>query len=282
MNKKTASFIYAFWIYTLIVIAWGAWVRISHSGNGCGDHWPLCQGEFIPSLADKKTFTEYLHRIMSGLYGLLSLVIFIFFRLKGETSKQKNYALGVLIFTITEALLGALLVKMSLVTVNDSILRLVMMTLHQVNSFILTGLVYILYMSSTMKDFSIKHKRLLSLFLAVAALGAFAALSNTLFPSESLLQGIQHDFQESAHTFIRLRILHPVLAIIISSYLIYYFYKNDLSDLAIKIILGVGLGAVTLMSHDILIIKISHLLIAHYLWSQILNFSIKGTSAGAK
>ena len=72
MTKKNISnLLFAFWLYTIIVILWGAWVRISHSGNGCGDHWPLCGGEFIPTEATAKTWIEYSHRMMSGLYGLI-------------------------------------------------------------------------------------------------------------------------------------------------------------------------------------------------------------------
>jgi len=30
------------------VILWGAYVRATGSGAGCGAHWPLCQGEVVP------------------------------------------------------------------------------------------------------------------------------------------------------------------------------------------------------------------------------------------
>ena len=34
--------------YNLAVIVWGAFVRATGSGAGCGDHWPMCNGEALP------------------------------------------------------------------------------------------------------------------------------------------------------------------------------------------------------------------------------------------
>jgi len=45
--------------YSILVILWGAYVRISFSGDGCGDHWPLCHGEVIPTAPSVKTLIEF-------------------------------------------------------------------------------------------------------------------------------------------------------------------------------------------------------------------------------
>ncbi|MCH7779099.1 MAG: COX15/CtaA family protein, partial [Gemmatimonadetes bacterium] len=47
--------------YLLIVL--GGWVRISGSGLGCGDDWPLCNGRIIPQLSDMATLIEWAHRL---------------------------------------------------------------------------------------------------------------------------------------------------------------------------------------------------------------------------
>ena len=52
----------AFLTYALIVL--GAWVRITDSGMGCGDHWPLCNGHVIPRLDDPATLIEWSHRLV--------------------------------------------------------------------------------------------------------------------------------------------------------------------------------------------------------------------------
>ena len=76
--------LFYFWLYTLAVILWGAWVRISHSGDGCGNHWPLCSGDLIPNFSQTKTWIEYTHRLMTGLYGVV--VVLIFFKIKKNIS----------------------------------------------------------------------------------------------------------------------------------------------------------------------------------------------------
>ena len=59
------------------VILWGAYVRASGSGAGCGSHWPLCNGEVIPRLPATATLIEYSHRLTSGaaLLGVVALFV---------------------------------------------------------------------------------------------------------------------------------------------------------------------------------------------------------------
>jgi heme A synthase len=47
-------------VYVAIVI--GGVVRVSGSGLGCGDHWPLCNGRLVPAFS-LETFVEYGHRL---------------------------------------------------------------------------------------------------------------------------------------------------------------------------------------------------------------------------
>ena len=66
--------------YTLMVIVWGAYVRASGSGAGCGNHWPLCNGQVLPQSGQIETLIELAHRLMSGLSLLLiiGLVVWAF------------------------------------------------------------------------------------------------------------------------------------------------------------------------------------------------------------
>lgn len=268
-EKKTQKLLLAFWIYTLIVIFWGAWVRISHSGDGCGDHWPLCQAEIIPDLTQKKTFVEYFHRLMTGAYGII--VLFIFFKLKNHARdlvKKLNVSLMVLM--ITEALIGALLVKLNLVTINDSYMRLLFMILHQLNSFLLTGVTYLLFKAIN-PEFNFKPSKKLIFFLIVSVTGAIAALSVTLFPSISLFQGIMDDFSHNSHIFIKLRIVHPVLAsTIMSGFMIWLYMKNQ-TRFAMEILFAMFIGILTLITLSPVALKIAHLGIAHVLWARFLS-----------
>lgn len=274
-EKKTQKFLLVFWIYTLIVIFWGAWVRISHSGDGCGDHWPLCQAEFIPDLTQKKTFIEYFHRLMTGAYGIIVLLIFLKLR-KHTRNLVRKLNTWLLVLMITEALIGALLVKLSLVTVNDSYMRLLFMILHQFNSFMLTGVTYLLFKAIN-PEFKFEPSKKLLLFLTVSVSGAIAALSVTLFPSISLLQGIIDDFSHDSHIFIKLRVVHPFLAsTIMTGFMIWLFMKNQ-TRFALEILFAMFIGVITLITLSPVALKIAHLGLAHVLWARFLSVNWKAT-----
>ncbi len=277
--KKWSRILYALWIYTLLVILWGAWVRISHSGDGCGNHWPLCNGEVIPSFQKTKTWVEYAHRLMSGTYGLI--VIYIFFKLRtapvSSIIKKLNYAL--LALMISEALLGAVLVKGELVTVNDSFMRLLVMIFHQLNSFFLTGVTFLFYLNlNNMNGENIDRQRprlnFLFIFLVLPITGAVAALSTTLFPAISVWQGIIDDFSQNTHAFIRLRVLHPLLATLISGGFIIWCWQKGHQRLAFEFMIALTVGFITLLTLSPTYLKLSHLLLAHLLWARLLQMLV--------
>ena len=54
-----------------VVVLWGAFVRASGSGAGCGSHWPRCNGQVIPQSPSAKTLVEFTHRMMTGVDGFL-------------------------------------------------------------------------------------------------------------------------------------------------------------------------------------------------------------------
>lgn len=270
-TKKYSKILFYFWLYTLLVILWGAWVRISHSGDGCGDHWPLCGGEFIPNFQQKKTWIEYAHRMMSGAYGII--VFYLFYKIKkiAQLPLTKKLSWALLFLMISEALLGALLVKGQLVTTNDSFHRLIVMSFHQLNSFLLTGVTFYLYLAlkNEPNEIKISTFKPFLFFILLAVTGAIAALSTTLFPSISVFQGIINDFSADSHPFIRLRILHPLLAsIIATSFMVWLHLKNQ-SRFALEFLAAIFVGVITLLTLSPVYLKLAHLLIAHLLWARL-------------
>mgnify|MGYP006270237133 CR=1 FL=1 len=211
--------------YTVVIILWGAWVRLSGSGDGCGDHWPLCNGEVVPLEHPKKTWIEYSHRISTAIYGILVFAqILLARRAFPKKHPARWWAVMTLVFTITEALIGRQLVKSGLVNESADLARLVVMPLHLINTSLLL-------LSGVMTAESIKHssaaRRALTplerkvgvsylIGLAIVLItGAIAALGSHLLPSESLLSGLSHDLASESHLAVRLRILHPLLALTI-------------------------------------------------------------------
>ena len=66
--------------YNVGVVLWGAWVRITGSGAGCGRHWPTCHGEIIPRAQSTATFIEFTHRVTSGLTLVFSVLLLVWAR----------------------------------------------------------------------------------------------------------------------------------------------------------------------------------------------------------
>ncbi len=136
--RSFARFTWAVLAYNLLVILWGAYVRASGSGAGCGNHWPLCNGQVIPQPGRTATVIEFAHRLSSGLVLLLVIVLFVWARRTVPAGHPVRRSVGfVLLFTLGEALLGAGLVLFGLVEDNASVARAVTISLHLANTFLL-------------------------------------------------------------------------------------------------------------------------------------------------
>src|ERR1700742_4142386 len=93
---------------TLIVILWGAYVRASGSGAGCGSHWPTCNGEIVPRSKSVATVIEYVHRLTSGLSGVLVLVELVWaFVALPRRHPARAGAVAAMVLMITEGAVGA-------------------------------------------------------------------------------------------------------------------------------------------------------------------------------
>lgn len=282
-------------VYTIIVILWGAWVRISHSGDGCGDTWPLCKGQIIPEAEQGKTWVELSHRLMSGVFGFLVLGVFFWARKvfpKGH--KARLWASLSLLFTVTEALLGAKLVLFKLVGTNDTPFRAFAMSLHLVNSLFLSASLALTSdfagnakwgkrLSSPWTAAGLQPKRivtgLLISFLLIGVTGAIAALASTLFPSTSLFEGFQADWDANSHYLVRLRGIHPLFGLLfggsmaLTAWLSIQLQKPEEIELAKRSRrlatftgLGILLGIATLLMLSPVALKLAHLAVAHGIW----------------
>jgi len=126
--------------YNTLVILWGAVVRATGSGAGCGNHWPLCNGQVVPLSPRLDTVIEFTHRCMTGgaTFVVLALLIWTFrATVKGQAARAAAVISTILL--VNEAILGALLVKLGYVTGNQSVGRVVMLSIHLSNTLLLLG-----------------------------------------------------------------------------------------------------------------------------------------------
>jgi heme A synthase len=108
-------------LYTYALILAGGIVRITGSGMGCGDHWPKCNGVWIPQFT-AETLIEYTHRALAAGIGAVVLIV-VCFALKdrdkpgfgGPGGLVRPVLLGA-VLVVVQALLGMITVKMELPT----------------------------------------------------------------------------------------------------------------------------------------------------------------------
>lgn len=127
-------------VYAALVILFGAWVRASLSGDGCGVSWPNCGGAILPDTSNVKTLIELTHRVTSGLLGLLLGGLWIAARRAEPKGSPMRRAIGFSVLAcVISALIGAVLVRQGLVVHDKSLARAIFMPVHLVNNYFLMG-----------------------------------------------------------------------------------------------------------------------------------------------
>jgi heme A synthase len=226
--RSPAGFVRFAWAvlaYNVVVVLWGAVVRATKSGDGCGRHWPRCNGEILPELASIKTQIEFGHRLTSGLALVLVAVMAVWaWRAFPRGHEARRGVVLSTVFILVEALLGAGLVLLRLVGGNTSVMRAVFASAHLVNTFLLLGaLTLTVWWASGGGAIRVRRQGALGAVLVsavvatilVGATGAVTALGDTLFPKTSL----GFELSATAHFLERLRIVHPLLAIATGVYI---------------------------------------------------------------
>lgn len=255
--------------YNILVILWGVFLRASKSGDGCGQHWLTCNGEVLPAAPELKTVIEFTHRMMSALDGVVVLVLvgwaFWIWKPKRDTVSKSVLVLAAasVFFVATEGAIGAGLVLTGNTAESLTTARPFWMAGHLLNTFVLlTFLTLTARRASGGRplNFRVEPKYLAALAIGVAAIfvvgisGSIAALSHMIFPAGTISEGIASDFSSTSHILLRLRLLHPITAILTSVFLIFltsWLAKERRSDrkvgrwsdvISILVLIQIGFG----------------------------------------
>lgn len=271
--------------YNVAVIVWGAAVRATGSGGGCGEHWPLCNGTLALHHPAVATLIELSHRVTSGIDTVCVLGLFIWtFMAAPKRHLARAAGIAVLILTFNEALLGALLVELGLVANNRSPARAVYLGLHLTNTLLLLAALALTAHFLSRRTVSLRGKvhfrspalALTGLIavLAVGVTGSLAALGDTLYPAHDLLKAVAQDFSPGSDWLLRIRWLHPAFSFVAGVFIVWLVVRGlrRMEDrslaflvvalLALQYLLGVA--DVVLLAPTWL--QMSHLLGADLLW----------------
>jgi len=271
--------------YNLPVILWGAYVRASFSGDGCGAHWPFCNGQMIPRHMAAPMAIEFTHRLMTSLdsIAVIALCVWAFLSFPRRHA-VRLFSILSLVFLLVEALLGAGLVLLRYVARDQSAGRALYLSAHLTNTMLLLGALtitaWLAYTHNERVPWAGISQRLWGaavVVIAVSITGAVAALGDTLFPTSSLAAGMQRDFSSTSSLLLRLRLIHPFIAVAGAAYIIWLTtsllrtsHSEGERQAAARVLtltlLQLAAGAVNLTLLAPVWMQLIHLLMADLLW----------------
>jgi cytochrome c oxidase assembly protein subunit 15 len=285
-------------IYFVATILWGTIVRSTGSGDGCGNHWPLCNGTVLQQSPTMQTIIEFTHRVTAALDLIFVLGLIVWTWRSTVAGHMARWAAGAAVFlTLTEGLLGALLVKLGLTAQSRSPMRAPFLALHLSNTLLLVAaLALAAHLLARAQGFRWRDTRLTApittaigmlAILVVAVTGSLAALGDTLFPATSLSESLTQDLSSTSNWLVRWRWTHPAIAILAAIFVIWLLVRASrrgawdnrrLSALIIVLLVAqyvLGLVDVWLLAP--VWMQVLHLLGADALWSALVVLAARLT-----
>ena len=290
-RRRFAIFAWAVLAYNIPVILWGAYVRASFSGDGCGAHWPFCNGQVIPQNMAAPMAIEFTHRMMTSVDTVAMLVLVVWaFAVFPKRHVVRRYAVWSLVFLLIEALLGAGLVLFRYVAKDQSAGRAWYLSAHLTNTMLLlaaiTATAWLAYTGVErlrLAQIPGKLKGALLVAVLVSVTGAIAALGDTLFPAQSLATGMRQDFSGTSAMLLRLRMMHPAVAVLGAAYLIWAaISQKGVHKRAAYLVMGVtGFQVVVGMCNLGLLapmgMQLFHLLVADAVWVAVVALGLEAS-----
>jgi cytochrome c oxidase assembly protein subunit 15 len=281
-SRALVGFAWATLAFMVLVVLWGAVVRATSSGAGCGANWPLCNGDFFPHHPRLATVIEFTHRSMSGICTFLVAALLVWTFLgteRGHRARKSVLWAGGLL--ITEAFLGAVLVLRHYVENNVSVGRVIMQSVHFTNTMLLLAALALTGWSlgrargrlglSAGAYGRMKPIAVLAVVttIVVGATGSLAALADTLFPAVSLRAALGEDFAAASPLLVRMRWVHPAATVLsfVFVLLLVRGTKTRLSMVVIWLFLSqIVLGGVNVLLLAPTWMQVVHLLGADLYW----------------
>ena len=290
-----SRFAWAVLAYNIPVILWGAYVRVSFSGDGCGANWPSCNGQFIPHQMATPMAIEFIHRMMTTVDTVAVLLLVAgALTVFPKRHPVRRYAALSLLFLLIEALLGAGLVLFRYVAKDQSIGRVWYLSAHLTNTMLLlaalTVTAWLAYTGTDRLRVTGAGKPLwaaLAVTIFVSVTGTITALGDTLFPAGSLASGMQQDFANTSSMLLRLRVLHPLIALAGAAYLIWLATTllrrtargtslSKAAGLVISVtVLQLAVGSLNLALLAPLPMQLTHLLMADLVWIAVVILTLE-------
>ncbi|MGA2250472.1 COX15/CtaA family protein [Terracidiphilus sp.] len=299
-SRALRRFAWGVLVFFIASILWGAVVRATGSGAGCGDHWPLCNGTVFQQSPTLHTMIEFSHRVSAGaIDSILVLVLIVWTWRRTVSGHLARWAAGATIFlTVTEGALGAVLVKFGLTADSRSPMRAPVEALHFSNTLLLlAALTLVAHLLGRKRGYTRATVRLTApigaslavlIVLVVGVTGSLAALGDTLFPASSLGAALTQDFSATSGWLVRWRWTHPAIAFLSSVFLIWLLVRaskktanwdnRGLSALVLVLLAAQYLlGVLDVLLLAPMWLQVAHLLGADLLWAALVVLTARVT-----
>lgn len=285
--NRFATYAWLTLLVTFVVILWGDVVQATGSGDGCGAHWPTCDGQVLPAFEGREQVVEFTHRLTSGVVFLMSAVLFVWSRRAYPKNhlvrKGANFSL---FFMFTESLVGAALVLFRLVGQDASVTRAIVAPIHLINTLFLIGAITLTaWFASGGKPFRWRNQGVVSplliagfiSFVVIAVMGAITSLGDAIFPVQNTAQAFERSLTAGQHFLERLRIYHPFAAIGLGLYILVVARvianqrptaatQNIALAIFVIYLLQIAAGFLNVALSAILPTQLVHLFLADSLW----------------
>ena len=289
-----AKFAWFALVVNIFVILWGAFVRATGSGAGCGSHWPLCNGDVVPIEPRIETIIEFIHRLTSGAALLLVVAMVVWaWRAFPPGHRIRFGAVASFIGMIAESLAGASLVLFKWVELDISTGRIIMMPVHLIITFyLLASLALTAWWASGGE--AVRRHSTMSWALVVGLLattvmamaGALTALGDTVLPVPTLTAESISQLPAPGQFLVALRVWHPIIAVGVGIYLLWLIQslRAKYSRASIRrLTLALGAVFVTQLAAGMLNIylqvpvwmQITHLFLADLVWILLVLTSVE-------
>ena len=231
-----------------------------------------------------KLLIELTHRLTSGLCLVIVLALAWWtFRVTARGERMRQAATWACVFMVVEALVGAALVLLELVGLNDSWRRAAVMALHLVNTcalmfWIVAGAYWARRPAQAGTGLTFRGGQRDALWgalaiVAVSAAGAVTALGDTLYPVEggTMSSVVSHATSDGGHFLEQLRGFHPLLAVLVVAFLLVTIPQLEIGVRLKILVVGLLIFQVALGLTNIFLsapgwMQVVHLAVANALW----------------
>lgn len=294
--NRFARYAWAVLAFNVLVILWGAVVSATGSGAGCGEHWPLCDGEVIPRAPSVERMIEFSHRATSGLALVLVVGMAVWaWRAYPAGHTVRRGAVASLVVIIIESLLGASLVLFGWTALDTSLIRVLVQPIHMLNTLLLLATILLTaWWASGGEPIQLAGQgaRLTWLALGLAAVGLMSATGAVISLGDLLAIRLGERYNTLVEGLVQLRLGHPGVAILAGLYLVWMALSRPevaptpLAQRLAYVTLGMviaqwALGFLNVWLGVPLWTQILHLLLADLLWMSLVLWTAAALARSA-